>query len=359
MRIRRNYWWVAVAVLVIAGGIITAILLRKRAAPDAVRLLPECDAVLYINLEPIRLLTDLGKSTPKEREPQYEDFVRETGFEFERDLDKAAFAIHYGVVIAGKAAPETRYSEILQGHFDSARVSTYLRKVASGSEAYQGYEIYMIPVEDRTVRVALLGVDIAAASNMESADTIHGMIDRYRQSALPFTGPSLITQYYARVPLGSIVWTVARPPASSKHGGHDELLLPGEWSGLLPPASVVVASARPLNDVRLRAEVIARDDAQAQNFTQQVNAYLTVFKSLEISMDSGGPDKDVKEAFDSIEVHQEKNEAVLTAKVPFGFFKKMLSAPPVEFAPEPPKAEEQRPPSTPPAKSKSPHAKHR
>ncbi len=357
MRIRKNYVWVAVAVVVIAGGILTAILLRKRAAPDAVRLLPECDAVLYINLDPIRLVTDLGKTTPKDRDPQYEDFVRQTGFEFERDLDKAAFAIHYAVPVKDKA-PETRYSEILQGHFNNARVSNYLRKVASGVESYQGYDVYSIPIEDRVVRLALLGVDIAAASNMESADTIHGMIDRYRQAALPFTGSELVTQYYARVPLGSIVWTIARPPASSRHEDHEELLLPGAWSGLLPPDSVVIASARPLNDVRLRAEVITRNDAQAQNFTEQVSTYLTVFKSLEISMDTGGPDKDVKAAFDSLEVHQEKNEAVLTAKVPFAFFKKMLSAPPVAFTPAAPKPSEPQPPS-PPAKSKAPHAKHR
>ena len=104
MRSRKNQLWAAVAILVIAGGILTAVLLRKRAAPDAVRLLPESDAVLYVNLEPIRLLTDLGKTPPKERDPQYEEFVRQTGFEFERDLDKAAFAIHYGVPVQGKPA---------------------------------------------------------------------------------------------------------------------------------------------------------------------------------------------------------------------------------------------------------------
>ncbi len=359
MRIRKNYLWVAVAALVIAGGILTAVLLRKRAAPDAVRLLPECDAVVYINLEPIRLLTDLGKSTPKERDPQYEDFVRQTGFEFERDLDKAAFAIHYGAAAKGRPA-EARYSEILQGHFDSARVATYLRKLASRVEAYEGYDIYAIPIEDRTVRVALLGVDIAAASNTESADTIRGMIDRYRRAALPFTGPSLVSQYYARVPLGSVVWTIARPPAARAQEEHDELLLPGGWSGLLPPGSVVIASARPLNDVRLRAEVITGSDAEAQNFTQQVNTYLALFKSLEISIDTGGPDKDVKAAFDSLEVHQEKNEALLTAKVPFAFFKKMLSAPPVEFAPEAPNSKEQQAPSTPQRSPKtSPRSRHR
>ena len=60
----------------------------------------------------------------------------------------------------------------------------------------------------------------------------------------------------------------------------------------------------------------------------RLNTYLTLFKSLEISVDAGGPDKDVKAAFDSLEVHQDKSEAVLTAKVPYAFFKKVLSEPP-------------------------------
>lgn len=359
MRIRKNYLWAAVAVLIIAGGITTAVLLRKGAAPDAVRLLPECDAVVYINLAPIRLLTDLGKNPPKTRDPQYEDFVRQTGFEFERDLDRAAFAVHYGAGSKGKPA-ENRYSEILQGHFDSGRVANYLRKLATGVEPYEGYDIYGIPVEDRTVRVALLGVDIAAASNTESSDTIRGMIDRYRRAAAPFSGPSLVSQYYPRVPLGSVVWTIARPPAGNAQDENEELLLPGGWSGLLPRDSVVIASARPLNDVRLRATIITRNEAEAQGFAERANTYLALFKSLEISMDAGGPDKDVKAAFESLEVHQEKNEAILTAKVPFTFFKKLVSEPPVEFTPEASPPNQQQSPATPPQspKTKPPPAKH-
>jgi len=354
MRIRKNWLWVAVAVAVIAGGIVTAVLLRKSAPPDAVRLLPESDAVFYVNLAPIRLFTDLGKNLPKERDPQYEEFVRQTGFEFERDLDRAAFAIHYGVASTGKQA-ETRYSEVLQGRFDSTRVGNYLRKLATRVEPYQGYDIYIIPVEDRTLRVALLGVGIAAASNTDSADIIHGMIDRYRRAALPFVGPSLVSQYYRRVPLGSIVWTIARPPAAGGAEDHGELLVPGGWSGLLPPDGVVIASARPLNEVRLRADVITQSEAGAQKFKQQADVYLALFKSLEFSMDTGGPDQDVKAAFDSLEVHQEKQEVVLTAKVPYAFFKKVLSEPPVEFGPAAPKSgDQQAPPASSGAKAPNP-----
>jgi len=358
MRIRKNYVWVAVALVVIAGGIVTALLLRKGAAPDAVRLLPQCDAVLYVNLAPVRLLTNLGKTTPKERDQQYEQFVRETGFEFERDLDRAAFAIHYASAQKGKNR-ETRYSEILQGRFDNARVANYLRKIATSTQPYQGYDIYEIPVEDRTVRVALLGVDIAAASNTESADVIHGMIDRYRQAALPFAGPVLASQYYRRVPLGSIVWTIAQLPEAGVEESHGELLLPGGWTGLLPANSVVIASARPLNDIRLRADVLLRSETEAQKFAQQVDAYLALFKSLEVAIDTGGPDQDVKAAFESLEVHQDKSEAVLTAQVPFAFFKKVLSAPPVELGASPKNDQQPAPRPQPETKPPAHRSKHR
>ena len=237
MRTRRKQLWVAFAVvLVIAGGIVTAILLRKRAAADAVRLLPDSDAVFYINLEPIRLLTDLGKKPPHDRDPRYQEFVDQTGFEFERDLDKAAFAIHYGGKSDDKSG-ETRYSEILQGRFDGRHVSEYLRKLASRVESYRDLDIYVIPLEGRTLRVVLLGIDIAAASNTSDPNVIHGMIDRYKQAALPFAGPPLVSRYYHRVPLGSIVWTIARPPVAGVGQDHGELLVPGGWSGLLPPGA--------------------------------------------------------------------------------------------------------------------------
>jgi hypothetical protein len=349
MRTRRKQLWVALAVvLVIAGGIVTAVLLRKRAAPDAVRLLPDCDAVFYINLEPVRLLTDLGKKPPHDRDPRYQEFVNQTGFEFERDLDKAAFAIHYGG--SSGDSGETRYSEIFQGHFDGTRVGQYLHKLASKVESYRDLDIYIIPLEGRTVRVVLLGIDIAAASNTPDSAVIHGMIDRYKQAALPFPGPSLVSEYYRRIPLGSVVWTIARPPAAKAKQEHGEFLLPGGWAGLLPPKSVVIASARPVNDLHLRAQILTGSEAEARTFSERVNTYLALFKSLDISMDSGGPDPDVKAVFDSLEVHQDKNEAVLTAKVPYAFFKKLLSEPAIELGPE---SHEPAQRSTPAAKAKS------
>ena len=108
-------------------------------------------------------------------------------------------------------------------------------------------------------------------------------------------------------------------------------MLPGSWSSLLPRGSVVIASARPLNEVHLRAQVITKNESEARNFTERVATFLALFKTLDISMDGGGPDPDVKKAFDSFEVRQNGNEAVLTASVPFAFFKKIVSDTPVDF----------------------------
>ena len=107
----------------------------------------------------------------------------------------------------------------------------------------------------------------------------------------------------------------------------------------------MIASARPLNDIHLRAQVLTSSEAEARSFTERVNTYLALFKSLDISLDSGGPDPDVKAAFDSLEVHQDKSEAVLTAKVPYAFFKKVLSEPTVDIGPETQKPPQQSAPT--------------
>ena len=341
MRNRRRKLWIALAVILVIGAIVAALLLRKSAAPDAVRLLPNADAILYVNLEPVRLLTDLGKNPPKNREPEYENFARQTGFEFERDLHRAALAIHYGRT-PGNLAVETRYSEILQGQFDNQRVSEYLRKLSQGVERYNDFDIYIIPLEGRTLRVVLLGVDMAVASNTDGSDVIHGMVDRYKQAALPFAGPTLASDYYARVPLGSVVWTIARIPDNSAAQDRSELLLPGSWSSLLPRGSIVIASARPLNEVHLRAQVLLKGENEARNFTERVNTFLALFRTLDISVEGGGPDPDVRKAFDSFQIRQDKSEAVLTASVPFAFFKKIVSEAPVDFG-----SETEKPPAIP------------
>jgi hypothetical protein len=88
-RTRRTLWIVAAVVAVLA----VAVFLRSKAPPEAARLLPESDGIIYINLKPCRAF--LRKHLkPPQRVPEYQQFVDETGVDWERDLDQVAVALH-------------------------------------------------------------------------------------------------------------------------------------------------------------------------------------------------------------------------------------------------------------------------
>jgi hypothetical protein len=86
-----------------------------------------------------------------------------------------------------------------------------------------------------------------------------------------------------------------------------------------------------LTNVHVKAEAFASGEDEARRIVEQANAFLSIFQGLQAT--THGPDKDVKEFFDSLKVEQQKNRAVLTATVPQGFLKKILQEPPVGEAP--------------------------
>jgi hypothetical protein len=329
MRIRRRLP-IPLAVLLIIAAIALIVTLRKHAPPEAARLLPGADGFFYINLKWIRTFNATGQLPPVSREPEYQKFVEETGFQFERDLDQAAFAIHYpqswGGGTAG-SAPEPRFSEVFVGKFDSGRLTAYLKKLSSSIDDYRGFEIYNIPLEGRTVRVVLLSYDSVAVSNHPDPNVIRGVLDRSRKLASPFGGPWLLRRFYGKVPLASLSFAILRVrPEMSSLGGL------GSWSLLFPKPAVAVISARYLRALHLRVEAFTDSDAAAQAITEKTAAFLGIFHAAEGSVVTQGTDTDVKTFFDSLKVEQSGERAILTATVPPGLIKKALAEAPAETA---------------------------
>jgi len=341
MRIKRTFP-VLIGVLVLAAAVFAIVELRKNAPPEPARLLPGADGFFYINLKWIRTFSGTGSLPAVTHDPEYEQFVQETGFQFERDLDQAAFAVHYPESWGGGTGgdvPEPRFSEVFVGKMDATKLTAYLKKQSSSVDNYRGFDIYNIPHEGRTVRVVILSYDSVAVSNHPDPSVIEGVLDRSRKLASPFGGPSLLRQYYKRIPLASLTWAIARirPEKMNNLGG-----LSG-WAMLFPKPAVAVISGRYLRALHLRAEAFTASDADAQALTDKVGTFLNVFRSAEISVGTQGTDEDVKAFFDSLKVEQSGDSAILTAVVPPGFIKKVLSeAPtpmleaPVEAAPPPP-----------------------
>lgn len=334
MRRRRTIAIIA-AVLAVAAAISLAVYLRGRAAPEPARLLPDGDAFIYVNLKPLRHAGVIGQKLPQITDPEYAQFVQETDFQFERDLDEAAFAVHLPSGPDTNAASTRnaypRFSEVFVGHFDNDRAASYFRKIASEVERYRDVEIFSVPMQGRTVRVALLGVGIAAVSNTDGPQVVHGMVDKYKEIALPFGGPALVRDYYHDIPFGTLAWSIARVPSSQPGRNSGLPLLPGGFDMFFPPSTVIVGSVRYLGNVHVKAEAFTTGEDEARRIVEQANAFLSIFQGLQSTMQ--GPDKDVKEFFDSLKVEQEKNRAVLTATVPQGFLKKILQEPPVGEAP--------------------------
>src|ERR1035441_1632874 len=107
-RTRRTLWIVAAVLVILA----VAIFLRSKAPPEAARLLPESDGILYINIKPVRVFLPKNPKPP-ERVPEYQQFIDAVGIDPERDLDEAAIALHRMADPSGPNGP-VAYSMVLE-----------------------------------------------------------------------------------------------------------------------------------------------------------------------------------------------------------------------------------------------------
>ena len=197
MRIRRTFP-ILLAVVIVGAAVTLAVQLRKQAPPEPARLLPGADAFFYANLGWARKAAG-GNALPSvSHDPEYERFIQATGIEFERDLDAAAFAVHYPASWPGGGtggiSPEPRFSEVFVGKFHGERLAAYLKQLATSVESYNSVDIFTIPVQDRSFRVAILGVDSVAASNHDDPAVIRGMVDRSRRLASPVRRAGVLAQ---------------------------------------------------------------------------------------------------------------------------------------------------------------------
>lgn len=314
----------AVAVAVIAA-LLVAVYLRKNAPPEVARLLPEADAIVYVNLEPFRTATHFDRH-PAPRDPDYQAFIDATGIDLERDLDAAAFAIHRMTDPTGPNGP-VAYSEVFSVRFNGPRLTAYLASKAASIEQYAGHPIYSIPHQGRTVRVVLLGYDLVAVSNTPTTEQIHSILDRYHTAALPFSGNSLLAQHYSDVPLLSQAWGIGKlglPFASGQHFQAYGVSLP------VPVDATFIASVRFLGSLRLRLEEIAPSEDMAKMSAGMANVALGLLRSTSVSVPSSeqnATSEGWKQFVQSATVSQKGDRAILKATVPLSLVRSLVATP--------------------------------
>ena len=318
---KRDIYILAAVVVALTAAVIAAVLWRRTMPPQAARLLPAADTFVYADLRPLRAVNALRHLPAVEHDPEYDQFVNATGFQWERDLDQVALAAHRPPKDAAPEA-ETRYSEVFVGRFDSEKVAAYLSKLANATERYRDLDIYAITLPGRTLRVALLNHMMVAASNTEGPYVIHQIIDHYSELSLEQASPDLLRRYYRQVPLTAVAWAVSQLAAPGQ--GNQAVELPGGYNFMVPADTVLVASLRYAGGARLRAQVLSATQGDAQRVSDQLSALLALFRTVETSAQSASADPDVQGFFQSISVTREEASTVVAATIPPGFVKKVI-----------------------------------
>jgi len=307
-RTRRTLWIMAAVLLLVT----VAVFLRSKAPPEAARLLPESDGILYINLKPVRAFLHKDLKPPS-RVPEYQQFVDATGVDWEQDLDQVAIALHRMSDPNGPNGP-VAYSMVLVGKLTGKRLNAWLDAHAASRESYAGHTVYSVPSEGRTVRVAQIGYDMVAVSNTPTPEQIHSMLDRHRSAALPFAGSTLLAQHYHDVPLLSLAWGVGQIGLPFSESGAIHIF------GLALPLeadSTIVASATPAlslgGALNLKIEEIAPTDDVATSQAASLATLVTLARGFTEPLAANTANNALKQLLKTAEVTQKRNRVVVTA----------------------------------------------
>jgi hypothetical protein len=306
-RTRRTLLVVAAVLVMLA----LAIFLRSKAPPEAARLLPESDGIIYVNFKPIRTFTHFKDLKPPQRVPDYQQFVEATGIDWERDLDQVAVALHRMPDPKGPNGP-VAYSLVLVGRLTGKKLNSWLDTHAASRELYGGHTIYNIPSEGRTVRITQIGYDMIAVSNTPTTEQIHSMLDRHRTAALPFSGSSLLERYYKEIPLLSIAWGMGEIGAPFSESGAINVL---GFSLPIEADSTFIASIRWAGTLHLRVEEITPTEIAAAEQAASLATLVTLARGFTSPLGENPGNNSLKELLKTAEINRKQDRVILTATV--------------------------------------------
>jgi hypothetical protein len=288
------------------------------ARTDVLAMLPgDASAVVFVDLDELRtasFITQLYAWAPKpQADPDYAQFVKETGFDYERDLDCVAVAFK-------RHEQDSTYFGVAQGKFNRQRISALALKTGNVTRK-GGHEIFSVPVSGseqrisftflRNDRIALTdGPDLGAAfSGQKGKEAKAEWTSRFERLA------------------GSPVFAVIRQDATA--GAMLAEQAPGglrspQLSTLLDQLQWITIAGKPEND---RLRVVAEGESAAEATTRQLadllngvvilaeaglndaktrqqldpaarSAYLELLKSADVSKIDRGDTKSVRLVFE-------------------------------------------------------------
>jgi hypothetical protein len=133
----------------------------------------DAEAVLFIDLAELRrapFFAELLAWAPKsEADQEYRQFVRDTGFDYEKDLDRLAVAFE-------QQDAQRIFYAVGEGHFDERKIKAYAAKNGAVQNS-DGSEIFSLPIAGSTARLSFMFLKrkrIAFSNNSDFRTWQHG-----------------------------------------------------------------------------------------------------------------------------------------------------------------------------------------
>ena len=312
------------------------------ARSETLALMPtDASAVLFVDFSELRkapFFAQLYAWAPKPQvDADYAQFVKDSGFDYERDLDRVAIALE-------KRGQDSALFAILDGKFDRQKISAYALK--DGSAVKTGArEIFSVPVSGTAKKIsfAFLRNDRIALTNDSNLDTFLDAkkkpedMAEWRARFERLGGSPLFAVIRQDAAVGSTL--AAQAPGGLRSPQLSTLLDQLQWITLAGKPEndrlrVVVdgecraeATARQLVDVINGVAILAEGGLNDPQTRQQLDptmreAYLQLVKSADVSKIDRGDTKSVRLVFE----------------ITPGFLDATRKSPPVkpEFAPSKP-----------------------
>ena len=288
---------------------------NEAARGDVLALMPaDANAVLFADFEELRRAPFIGELyawAPKpQTNPDYAQFIKETGFDYERDLDHIAIAVE-------KRGQDSTLFAAVDGKFDRERISAYASKNGAVTQN-AGREIFSVPVSGSAQKISFTFLRNNWIALTDDAD-----LGIYLGASKRRGGVAEWRSRFERL-AGSPVFAVIRQDGAALAAQAPGGLRSPQLSSLLDQLQWITLAGKPEND-RLRvvaegecpAEATARQLADLLNGVvmlaetglndaktrQQLDpttreAYLELLKSMDVSKIDRGDTKSVRLVFE-------------------------------------------------------------
>ena len=278
---------------------------------------PDASAVLFADLAELRntpFAAAFYNWIPKNQaDADYAQFLRETGFDYERDLDRVAIAVI-------KDQKESELFAVAEGRFDRKKIEAYASR--SGTrETRSGREIFTVPLSDSGREISF-----AFLKKEQVALTDGGDLSAFLAASPDSTDARAWRERFTRE-AGSPVFAVIRQDAAAGSGLASRA--PGgfqspQLSALLDQLQWITLAGKPQdNALRIVAEGECTSDQTARQLADLLNgvlllaqaglngpqtrqqldprvrdAYLELIKGADVSRLDRGETKSVRVVFD-------------------------------------------------------------